>query len=127
MASSVLNPKDRKPYTEYQVKMVGNKTECYIESMEGQPFSVLLSLDADRSHVALSNTFRLSCSVDGEVVRTKLLGKFPDGEYLTWEVKGKQVAEGRMALFEFGATQFTGKIEHAGHELICLRRRGNRE
>jgi hypothetical protein len=104
--SSVVNPNDREPYAEYKVTTEGNKTECYIESVEGQPFSVLVALDEDK---APSNTFSISCTVDGESIKEGLIGRFPDHYYRDWQLKGKIVAEGRLARFEFGATQFTGK------------------
>jgi hypothetical protein len=106
MGSSVLNPKDMKPYTEYKVETEGNKTTCYIESVEGQPFSVLLSLDAD---TALSSTFKATCTIDGVLVNKRLCGKFPDKVFPEWQLNGKEMAEGRLARFEFGVTQFTGK------------------
>jgi hypothetical protein len=104
---SVINPKDMKPYTEYQVKTTGNKTECYIESVQGQPFSVVLSLNADITP-SVADTFRARCIVDGQVARSGLLGKFPTEFHRKWQVNGKTVGRGKVALFEFGATQFTG-------------------
>jgi hypothetical protein len=107
---SVINPKDMKPYAEHHVKTTGNKTECYIESVQGQPFSVVLSLDANITPSA-ADTFSARCIVDGQIARNGLLGRFPTEYRRKWQVNGKTVGQGKVALFEFGATQFTGKWE----------------
>lgn len=104
---TIINPKDSNPYAEYKVETVGNKTKCYIESVEGQPFSIRVSLNKNNPQSDV-NGYQATCQLDGDSSESKLLGKL-DKVYPSMHYKRKRVACGKWAPFEFGATQFTGK------------------
>lgn len=105
---TVLNPKISESYTEYKVETTGNKTKCYIESVEGQPFSISITLNQNIPPAEVTSCFSAYCYVDGQKSDSSLLGKFPTHLCSNAQFSGKRVANEKVAPFEFGATQFTG-------------------
>jgi hypothetical protein len=118
---TVVNPQLSKSYPEYKVETTGNKTKCYIESVEGQPFKISISLNQTTPPSDVTSCFTAHCYVDGQQSDSLLFGKCREHVLLEAQMSGRRVAVGKVAPFEFGATRFTGKGADDSHVLIGFR------
>jgi hypothetical protein len=120
---TLLNPKLSNSYAEYKAETTGNKTTCYVESVEGQPFNISMAVNQNIRSSDVTSCFNSICYVDGQEMISLLFGKCGEQVYRNAQVDGKRVAIGKIAPFEFGATRFTGKGAYDSHVLICSRGR----
>jgi hypothetical protein len=112
---SIVNADSNEKFEEHKETTTDNKTECYIESISGQKFKIMLGLLAADDYQYSAEIF-----VDGRRIVGKLLGEINGCLRMENCCTGVEVAEGQVAPFLFGDTKFTGTFTERTN-LTCSR------
>jgi len=105
---SVRASHDKSVFEEHKVTTTPSRTECYIKSKVGKQFEVIFTLDRPAEPVNPTCSYACYLKVDGQLVKSRILGKVDENYYQSAEIKGAQVSRTEVRPFYFGATKFLG-------------------
>jgi hypothetical protein len=102
---SIVNADSDEKFEEHKETTTENKTECYIESISGEKFKIVLGLLGADDY-----QYSAKISVDGQRIVGKLLGEINGCLRMENYCGGVEVGENQIAPFLFGDTKFTGTL-----------------
>src|ERR1700738_1979734 len=93
-------------FEEYKATTSGNTVECFVESVAGQRFTILIRLSPKEQEG--TDSFSAWIDVDGQRTASMAIGQFGQ-EHLTFgSIRGAINSASSISPYAFGATEFTG-------------------